>query len=165
MTQVVATEFFMAVSMSDLMRWDEDDGNACEPASSLLNALNEAELTVDLRNLYFRYFDEIPLGRGDVYVYQSSKSVESSFAIDLYREFTDQLDVVTFGMTCSRLQAPAVAAHLHAFFRQASVQISFEHSSHCMALRKLIDPKQFPLMVQESGYVQKLITETLAAAA
>jgi hypothetical protein len=158
MARVVATEFLITVSMSDLIRWKDESNGVCEPAPSLLDALKEAALTVALRDLYFRYFDEIQVGRGDTYLYSSSKNVESLFAIDLYRELTDQLDLVSFGMTCSRSKASAVATHLHAFFRQASVQVSFEHSSHCVRLRKLIDPTQYPLVVQESGHIQKLIT-------
>ena len=158
MTQVVATEFHIIVSMSDLMRWKDENNDVYEPAPSLLNALKEAELTVNLRELYCRYFDDVQVGRGDTYLYPSFESVESLFVIDMYRELSDQLDIVSFGMTCSRSKAPAVATHLHAFFREASVQASFEHSRHCVRLRKLIDPTQYPLIVQESGHVQKLIT-------
>jgi hypothetical protein len=158
MTQVAATEFFVSVSMSDLMRWQDEDDDACEPAPSLLAALKEATLTVDVKELYSRYFDEIQVGRGDAYQYQSREAAESVFAINLYRELTGQLDIVSFGMACDRAKAPIVAAHLHTFFRQASVQIMFEHSCHSMQLRKLIDLTQYPLVIEESGYAQKLIT-------
>ncbi len=81
MTQVVATEFLITVSMSDLMRWKGECNDVCEPAPSLLDALKEAALTVELKDLYFRYFDEIQLGRGDTYLYQSSENVESLFVV------------------------------------------------------------------------------------
>jgi hypothetical protein len=123
--------------------------------SLLLAALKEAALTVDVKELYFRYFDEIQVGHGDAFWYSSSEAVESVFAINLYREFTDQLDIVSFGMACDRAKAPIVAEHLHAFFRHASVQVAFEHSCHCVRLRKLIDLTQYPLVIEESGYVQR----------
>lgn len=157
MTQAVATEFFVSVSMSDLVRWQDNGNGACEPEPSLLAALKEAALTVDVKELYLRYFDEIQVGQGDAYRYPSSEAVESVFAINLYRELTDQLDIVSFGMACDRTKAPIVAEHLHAFFRNASVQVAFERSCYCARLRKLIDRTQYPLVMQESGYAQQLI--------
>ena len=39
--------------MSDLMRWQSEDVDVCKPAEPLLAALKEADLTVDVKELYF----------------------------------------------------------------------------------------------------------------
>lgn len=158
MSKVIANEFFVTVSMPDLMRWQDKNDDACEPAPPLQAAIREAGLAVDLNDLYFRFFDQIQVGHGDVYVYLSDKSSESLFVIDLYRDLTDQLDLISFGIRCDRQKAFIVAENLNTFFKEASIQISFERSSHCVKLHKLIDPRRYPSYIQKSDYSQKLIT-------
>lgn len=158
MSRVVAAEFFVTVSMSDLVQWAGDDAETFRPNPHLAAALEEARLSVDVGILYSQYFDEILLGRGDVYKFSSIENEGAVFVIDLYRGITDQQDVVSFGLSCGTAKAPVVATHLHAFFMQASLQGSFEQSWQSERLRSLIDPARYPSVMQESGYVQRLVS-------
>ena len=155
---LAANEFFLIVSMSDFMRWHSEDDDLCEPAPTLLSALSAAAINVEVSELYSRYFDKTLLGYGDVYRYLGSTSSGSLFAINLYREVTDQLDLISFGLQCEPEKSAIVAKYLHTFFTEASFQITFEQKSCNSQWRQLIDATRYPLVVGDSGYSQQLIT-------
>lgn len=100
MSAIPARDFCIAVSMSDFVTWFGDGDHDFVENAALKAALNALGVTVDLRALHVAYFERTPVGTGDVYVYQPSKNSKNVFALNLYRDLTDQMDIVSFGIGC-----------------------------------------------------------------
>nr|WP_306468954.1 hypothetical protein [Pseudomonas protegens] len=140
--------------MSDFVTWVEDE---CIPNADLVAALKAMGVTLNITELYDTYFDDIPVGAGDVHIYPSAEN-SSFLVIDLYRELTDQLDIVTASLKMEPAVLHLALPHLRAFFDGAKCQIAFRQSSHSQQLHQLIDEGRYPALVDESGYQQKIIT-------
>ena len=153
----LAREFNICVSMCDFVSSGGSNGEEYTPNTHLKQALDELGVSADICNLYFQYFNEIEVGEGNVYFYTNSSEPENIFVIDMYRELTDQLDIVSFSVRCSNKLCHQISRHLRSFFESASIQVGLEQLSHSSRLRTLINEKTYPCLVAESGYEQKLI--------
>lgn len=154
MPAIPARDFCLAVSMSDFVTWFGSGDSDFAENAMLQAALNALGATVDLRTLYVAYFEQTPVGTGDVYVYQPSKDSKNVFALDLYRGLTDQMDIVSFAVGCDEDCHPVVREKLRAFFDGASCQVHYEEASYSSRLRSMIDAKTYPVTVGDSGYQQ-----------
>ncbi|MFJ7141231.1 hypothetical protein [Pseudomonas protegens] len=154
MTPIIcANELDLCVSISDFVTWLEDE---CIPNPDLAAALKAMGVTLNITELYDTYFDDTPVGAGDVHIYPSAES-SSFLVVDLYRELTDQLDLVTASLKMEPAVLHLALPHLRAFFDGAKCQIAFRQSSHSQQLHQLIDEGRYPALVDESGYQQKMI--------
>ncbi|WP_231670875.1 hypothetical protein [Pseudomonas quasicaspiana] len=93
-----ADEFDICVSISDLVSWVKDEYS---PNADLAGALSLAGIDLDLAKLYECYMERTPVGTGDVHVYSSLLN-KSFLVIDLYRDLTDQLDLVSASLRLDR---------------------------------------------------------------
>ncbi|MDC7818288.1 hypothetical protein [Pseudomonas sp. BLCC-B112] len=139
--------------MSDFVTWLEDE---CIPNPNLAAAFKAMGVTLNITELYDTYFDDTPVGAGDVHIYPSAEN-KSFLVIDLYRELTDQLDIVTASLKIEAELLTLVLPHLRRFFDAAECQVAFRQSSHSQQLRSLIDEGRYPVLIDESGYRQQLI--------
>jgi hypothetical protein len=154
---IVASEFRVSISMSDLVVWsgDQDDNFSSHPALVALTAT--LGVSVDIGGLYALYFDTTPVGCGDVHVFSSSSADTNVFVIDMYRDSTDQLDIVAIGVRCEEVLAPIVKRDLRSLFDSASCQVCFEEANYSVAFRSMIDATRFTRSFEDHGYQQNLI--------
>lgn len=152
---IVACELSGCVSASDLVSWR--DAVSYVPNGALSLTLAAIGVNADPCALYHRFFHEIEVGHGDVFLFTSREDPQGLFVIDLYRGLTDQLDLVHFGVRCSADRAGAVRAQARRFFDSAEYQVAYEEGSFLPRLKELIDRDSYPRKVQESGYVQQFI--------
>ncbi|WP_426108526.1 hypothetical protein [Pseudomonas sp. TWR1-1-4] len=150
---VYANEFDICVSMPDLVSWGGDEHS---PNADLEAALSSAGIELDIAELYNHYFEDTPIGAGDVHVYSSAVS-ESLMVIDLYRDLTDQLDLVTVSLKIDKPLTHLVLPLLRRFFDAAECQVLFSQSTHSQRLRSLTDESRYPLPMGENGYRQQII--------
>ncbi len=153
MPLIIANEFDICVSISDLVSWTEDEHF---PNPDLEAVLNAAGIEIDVAKMYDDYFEDTPVGAGDVHVYSSVLN-ESFLVIDLYRDLTEQLDVVTASLKIDKSLLNFALPSLRRFFDSAECQVTFAQSSHSRQLHSLIDESKYPLLVTESGYLQQII--------
>lgn len=151
---ISARDFNLAVSMNDLVTWFGDGDRDFVENESLRSAVSALHISVDLRALYVTYFENTPIGTGDVYVYRPEKGRKNVFAMDMYRDLTDQMDIVSFAISCEEHCLPTVRHALRNFFDQASCQVHYEEASYSSRLRSMIDQKCYPRVIKESGYQQ-----------
>lgn len=156
MTTIPARDFSLAVSMSDFVVWLGDGDNDFSENEALRAVLKGLGITVDLRVLHATYFHSTLVGSGNVYVYRSDKNSKNVFAIDLYRDLTDQMDIVSFAVGCDEHCLSVVRSNLRKFFDEASCQVHYEEASYSSRLRHMIDPTSYPVIIEESGYVQQM---------
>ncbi|EWS65090.1 hypothetical protein Y695_01659 [Hydrogenophaga sp. T4] len=154
MSAIPARDFCIAVSMSDFVTWFGDGDHNFVENAALKAALNALGVTVDLRALHVAYFERTPVGTGDVYVYQPSKNSKNVFALNLYRDLTDQMDIVSFGIGCDEHCLSVVREKLRAFFDTASCQVHYEEASYSSDFRSMIDTQRYPVIIEDSGYQQ-----------
>lgn len=150
---VYDNEFDICVSMSDLVSWVGDEHS---PNADLEAALSAAGIELDIAKLYDHYFEDTPIGAGDVHVYSSAVS-ESLLVIDLYRDMTDQLDLITASLRIDKTQLNFSTPLLRLFFDAAECQVLFSQSTHSKRLHSLIDESRYPFLINESGYRQQII--------
>ncbi|TLN00171.1 hypothetical protein FDZ73_20235 [bacterium] len=155
MTTIPARDFCLAVSMSDLVTWFGDGDDDFSENEALKAALSALGVTVDLRALYVSYFERTSVGTGDVHVYQPAENSKNVFAVDLYRDLTDQMDIVSFAVGCDEHCLPIVRDKLRSFFDGASCQVHYEEANYLPRLRSMIDAETYPFIIDESGYKQQ----------
>lgn len=148
-----ANEFDICVSISDLVSWVKDEHS---PNADLAAALSLAGIDLDLAKLYDCYIERTPIGTGDVHVYSSALN-KGLLVIDLYRDLTDQLDLISASLRVDRDLVESLLPRLRRFFDAADCQVLFSQSNHSRQLRLLLDESRYPLLVDESGYRQHLI--------
>lgn len=156
MTTIRARDFCLTVSMVDFVAWFGDGDNDFSENEALRVVLNTLGVTVDLRALYAAYFERTSVGSGDVYVYRPDKGSKNVFAVDLYRGLTDQMDIVSFAVGCDEHCFPVIRSQLRSFFDEASCQVHYEEASNLSRLWRMIDPRSYPILIEESGYEQQL---------
>lgn len=155
--QIIASEFRVAISMGDLVVWSGDHDDDFSPHPALVALLATLGVPVSIRDLYVLYFDRTPVGAGNVHVFRAASDGANVFAIDMYRDSTDQLDIVALGVRCDELLAPIVKKYLRSLFDSASCQCLFEEANCSVAFRSMIDAANFPVSVGEHGYQQNLV--------
>lgn len=81
---------------------------------------------------------------------------QNVFAVYLYRDPTDQMDIVTLAVGCEAYGLPIVRTQLRAFFDAASCQVHYEEASYSARLRRMTDPRTYPVIMEDSGYAQQM---------
>ena len=143
--------------MSDLVVWsgDQDDNFSSHPA---LDAVaTSLGVSVDIRGLHVLYFEATPIGTGDVHVFSRTSNPTNVFAIDMYRDLTDQLDVIAIGVRCEETARTIVKTSLRSLFDGASYQVCYEEANVLVEFRSMIAASNFPRSLGEHGYLQKLL--------
>jgi hypothetical protein len=136
-------EFYLYVSISDFVTWfgeGDNDFSANEALQAVLDALG---VTVDLCAWHNIFFEQAP-DTGDVYLYKPSPESENVFALDMFRDATDQMDLVSVGVSCDKHCLPIIREKLRAFFEGASCQVHYQEANCSLDFRRLIDPKNYP---------------------
>lgn len=153
---IYAKEFDICVSISDLVTWDGDQKT---PRADLQAVFTLLEIPVNIIELYELYVAHLYNGYGDVHVFHAKNNGGSIFAIDLYRELTDQQDLTGLYL---RIESPAfdqVLAHLRSFFDSARCQVAFEQVSYSRRLREKLDESRYPRLAEEDhDYMQQHFT-------
>jgi len=159
MALIKTQNFFLIASMPDLVSWIGVEEDTCISNPDLRDALNKLDIQVNLVELYERFFSDIPVGKGDVYLFPSSNREGNFFAIDLYRGITDQMDIVNIGLRCRVELIPEIARSVRSFFDSASCQVHYEQASFCKSLNEMTDSERYPITIEETGYKQQLVVE------
>jgi hypothetical protein len=156
MTAIRAREFRLGVSMVDLVTWLGDGDNDIYENENLKIVLDTLGIAVDLRALYAAYFEKTSIGSGDVYAFRPNKESKNVFAVDMYRGLTDQMDIVSLAVGCEEQCLSIVRRELRSFFDSASCQVHYEEASYSAYLHSMLDQSTYPVIIEESGYEQKL---------
>lgn len=161
-TQIPSTVFTVCVSITDWTCCPDEYGPFL-PNADLKAALGAMHINLNLCGLCDYYFDEIAVGTGDILVFTSSRFTETYFIADLYRGMTDQLDIVTFYVSCPHQEVfEQVKPCLRRFFDQASYQFSYEESSTSMTAGSIVESRSGDTyrVIKETGYRQKVIFQS-----
>ncbi|WP_227818088.1 hypothetical protein [Nitrogeniibacter aestuarii] len=153
---VQSADFSVAVSASDLVAWKGEGDTDCVANPLLVHILDLLAIRADPSRIYRKYFDEIAVGAGDVYLYREEVNGENVFAINLFRDLYDQLDVISFGIRTKK-NAGAVRIALRAFFDSAKYQVHYEEGSILNSVSSLLDVKTYPRTIEQNGYHQNLV--------
>jgi len=149
-------DFHLSVSINDLVVYfgDGDEDVIIHPMLDTVFAA--LDIAVDFRALYLTYMDRTPIGAGDVHVFQTADLSPNRFAIDLYRELTDQQDIIQLAVTCSEPSIAMVRRCLRALFDRASQQIHLREGCICASAREMLNAARYPRLIAESGYLQNI---------
>ncbi len=153
---IQSTDFAVSVSATDFVAWkgEGDTDYIAEPF--LVQVLSLLTIPVDPAVLYARYFESPVVGSGDVLYFRSTLNGESIFALDMYRDVHDQLDIVTFGIRTKK-NAPGVRVALRAFFDSAEYQVRYEEGGILSSVSSLVDRSSYPRALPNGGYVQRMV--------
>lgn len=154
---LISMQFRLALSLTDLYYWPED---GADPAllpewREIIGLLRLDESRI--ATLYDLYFDRTPTGQGDVYAFVSSHQPESLLVFDLYRDLTDQLDIVTVGVCAPADAVLQVKPLLRSAFDQASCQILYEEGNILQRVQQMIDPRSYPKSFGNGAFLQQLL--------
>lgn len=143
--------------MSDLVRWHGDSDDDFEVNREIQFVVDCLGLDADIKHLYKKYFYETDVGQGDVYAFLNRLEPENLFAIDMYREPTDQLDIISIFASTSPNLALTIKSKLRKLFDSASCQVAYEESNTLPKLQQLLEYDKYPITFEEGGYRQNLI--------
>ncbi|WP_415753804.1 hypothetical protein [Pseudomonas leptonychotis] len=152
-------QFYLAVSMSDLVHWRGDCDDDFETNREIKSAIELLGLDADIKHLYKKYFYETETGQGDIYAFLNRHEPENIFAIDMYRDLTDQLDIISIFASASPKLASIVKTKLRNLFDSSSCQVAYEEANSLPKLQELLNNNKYPLTIEESGYKQNLIVQ------
>jgi hypothetical protein len=155
-TRLPTVEFFGAVSILDFIVFTGEGDDDFEVNPHFHSALDVLGITADLKSLYRRYF-ETPLGQGDVHVFYGPDGTRNVFAIDLHRDPTDQLDIVSFGVRSDRDLTMIVKPRLRSFFDSAAIQLGFEEANISTRLRALLGESDYAVLVEAGKFARQQI--------
>lgn len=155
---IPATEFEICVSMTDLMTWSEDDGLPVGQHPELKALFDALAANIDLLPIAIKYFENSNrAGHGDIYVFTFDNTDSTVVALDTHSEITDQLDLVSLYIKCTKAKSAEISQCVQRLFNTASVQIHASQKSVSKRLRKAIDPLSFPRMHPDSSFMQSQI--------
>jgi len=152
-------QFHLAVSMSDLVHWHGSGDDDFEANREIQSAIELLGLDADINQLYEKYFYQIEIGQGDVYAFLNRNEPKNLFVIDMYRELTDQLDIVSIFVGASPELASIVKAKLRNLFDSASCQVAYEEANSLPGLQQVLNNNKYPYAIEENGYMQNLIVQ------
>ena len=154
---IQSTDFSISVSASDFVAWKGEGDNDYIGNPFLVQALSLLAIPEDPTALYEKYFELSVVGKGDVLFYKSTSNGESIFAIDMYRDVYEQLDILTFGIRTKK-NSSGVRVALRAFFDSAQYPIHYEEGLILNSVSSLIDSKSYPKTIEQGkGYVQNMV--------
>ncbi|MGK9237065.1 hypothetical protein KXS07_35480 [Inquilinus limosus] len=143
--------------MTDFVVYTSDGDDDFEINQHIQAVIGVLGATADLRSLYRLYFDETPMGKGDVHAFHGPEGSRNVFVIDLYREPTDQLDIVSFAVRCDELLGPIVKSRLRSFFDSAAIQLGFEEANSSSRLSLMLDESRYPRLLGERGFTHRQV--------
>lgn len=156
MPNIIESEyFFMVVSMADILQWDESEME-CRPNVYLAKVLECLNVDIDLLALYDNYLNKVMVGRGDVYLYKEQAESDSFIAFDLFKEPSDQLDLINISIRCNSESLPDVRANVRYFFDSCATKISLEESNLSARVIDKVDVNNYPRVIEVSNYRQRL---------
>lgn len=159
MKVIESHQFYLAISMADLVSWQGDGDDDLEVRKEIQAVIDLMGLDVDIRHMHEKYFFQLKVGQGDVYAFVNEHQPENVLAIDMYRGLTDQLDIVSIFVRSAPKIAVVVRAQLRGLFDAASCQVIYKEASVLPELQKLLDVSNYPFTLAESGYKQNLIVQ------
>ena len=156
MRQFTPTTFALTVSMTDFVLYygEGDDDLISHPL--LVEVFRLLRLQVDARALYLEYFDQVRVGGGDMIVFNSTRSPRNRFAIDMYRDASDQQDLIRFAVLCHPLLSERVRFHLRAFFDATRCPIAYEETVGSTRIWDMFDTGRYPLAIEGTEHVQQV---------
>ncbi|MDX1695413.1 MAG: hypothetical protein R3208_16745 [Ketobacteraceae bacterium] len=147
--------FFAIVSANDLIVWHEADQCAL-PNPHLDLVIRDFSLDLNLLAVHDHYFDAVIVGQGDVFVYKTTQNAENLLAFDLFKEPSDQSDLIRVAVRSSSELVPRVRSNFRAFYDSAGCQVCLEESAISGKVIEMIDAANYPRDMSRSGYRQKL---------
>lgn len=97
------------------------------------------EANIDLLLLVIKYFENnMRAGQGDLYVFEFDEDNSTVVALDTYSDITDQLDLVSLYVRCTKEKRSEVSLCVQRLFNAASVQVQASQKSICTRLREVI---------------------------
>lgn len=130
MTRAIASrQFRLVLSISDLYCWSDDDSDPTlrsewREIARLLGL--DANKIAELYNLYF---DRIEVGQGDLYKFVNDSLSEGMLAFNLYRDSTDQFDIIAISVSAPSETLVELKSLLRQAFDLASYQIRYEEGN------------------------------------
>ena len=107
----------------------------CSPVYIILYGYNYSELnpllseimellniTVDIKEIEKTFIDT-PYGQGDIWVF--GDHAKNCIVFDLYREPTDQLDIIDFGVICSNKMYNRMYELIYAMYKEINKKVKF----------------------------------------
>lgn len=141
------------------MYWHGECDDDFEANREIQSAIELLGLDADIKHLYKKYFYETEAGQGDIYTFLNKNEPKNLLAIDMYRDFTDQLDIISIFASASPKLASSIKAKLRNLFDSASCQVAYEEANSHPKIQQLLNNNEYPLTIEESGYRQNLIVQ------
>jgi len=151
-----SSQFRLVISFSDLFHWPDDDVPVLlDDWRRVIELLgfDESEIAA----LYDLYFDETPIGQGDVHAFINNAQPENTLIFDLYRGLTDQLDIIAVAISVSRERITQAKLLLRHVFDLASCQIHYEEGRFLQTFKEMTNAEGYPKVIGESAYHQQLL--------
>lgn len=149
--------FYAVVSMHELISWDETQSCA-RPNAFLARILSIFHLKLDLLSLHDYYFESVRVGQGDVFVYRNKATSPDLVAFDLYKEPSDQLDLISMAVVCRPELANEARDNIRSFYDAADCKLCLEESNISGKVIEMIAESNYPKEFPNSNYRQKLRT-------
>ncbi|WP_122667904.1 hypothetical protein [Pseudomonas viridiflava] len=156
MKAIESLQFYLAISMVDLVTWQGDGDDDLEVRKEIQAVIELMGLDVDIRHMHEKYFFQLKVGQGDVYAFVNEHQPENFLAIDMYRGLTDQLDIVSIFVRSAPKIAVVVRAQLRGLFDAASCQVVYKEANILPELKEALDIGRYPITVGDSPYNQNI---------
>lgn len=153
---IQSSDFAVSVSATDFVAWKGEGDTDYIGNPFLVQVLNLLMIPADPAALYEKYFELPVVGNGDVLFYRNTFNGESIFAVNMYRDVYDQLDILTFGIRTKK-NAMGVRVALRAFFDSAEYQVRYEEGGILSSVSSLIDSNSCPKTIVQGGYLQHMV--------
>jgi hypothetical protein len=148
--------FCIAVSVSDLFVWS-DAGEVVSAKESLTDLMQALDVKCDAVDLLHKY-DGVPSGQGDMYVYDGGAK-DTELAFNLYKEPSDQLDLISVYCRTQTFNSAARAA-FRSLFDAAQYQVHYEEANRLDRVVQFLNRSAYPRPIGDAGYMQQLVVMT-----
>lgn len=128
---MISNQFLIILSISELVYYPNEDEDIFIADPLLNQIINLIDVNIQIEKIYERYH-ESPRNTGDVLIFRSNSLNNAYILVDSFKEGTDQLDLVIFGVC---VEDKVVVGQLK------------------ILMRKLFDKSQFQIIYKEGQSV------------
>ncbi|WP_346840917.1 hypothetical protein RAL92_21900 [Metapseudomonas otitidis] len=143
-----------SISMPDLYEWIDDTKYLTAAWRDIARyvGVNPDALT----GLWDLYFERTKVGEGDLHAFLGHDEMHDVLIFDLYREITDQMDIIEVTARVARARMNGLRKLLREAFDQSSCQLGYRETCSDFGVVCALDPGSYPKVIEENRYAQQL---------